>query len=279
MTGGLARPLGWSFLIGALLLAWPWWLAWLAARRPGWLGDVAVPGRFALRQSWLDGGRPTARDLVAWIALVTLAAILPAAPTWLAADLDAGMLWSLALALLMARVGCAHRLADAPAAGATLALLGAVVPVAVRVASLSFSDAVIAQQGGAGNWFLIREPFCVLAGAVFLATSAAVWQTSDAPDAGSSLTVAVDLGGPLVAAHAFSVLYLGGWWAFVPFLDGVPWLNTVLKTLVVFALLVWLRSSSWRWVQPAALARVLPLGGLTAALGSVLWLVLHGGVR
>ena len=31
MTGGIARPLGWSFLIGALLLAWPWWLAWLAA--------------------------------------------------------------------------------------------------------------------------------------------------------------------------------------------------------------------------------------------------------
>ena len=49
------------------------------------------------------------------------------------------------------------------AAGGLATVALCLAPVALRTASLNLADIAVAQQGGAGNWFLIREPFCVLA--------------------------------------------------------------------------------------------------------------------
>ncbi len=147
----------------------------------------------------------------------------------------------------------------------------------MRVASLNLVDLAMAQQGGSGNWFLVREPFLGVSGLLALTTMAAVWQADDTPSPPSAVwSVSLALARPLVAAHVFSVLYLGGWWAVAPFLDGWPWLNSILKTLVVFALLLWLRQRGW--IASAWLASWLPLVAVLAALGSLAWLVLGGGV-
>lgn len=80
-----------------------------------------------------------------------------------------------------------------------------------------------------------------------------------------------------MAAIALGVLFLGGWWSFVPFLDGAPWLNTLLKGVVVYAGLLWLRSHP-RWLARRVVRR-LPVVALATALGSLLWMVWSGGVR
>ncbi|MBD3221673.1 hypothetical protein GF314_10565 [bacterium] len=266
----------WTLLMAALLLGWPWLLALAAGRRPAWFRSLEPPGRHELARAWDRLDRPRWREVGGWSALVTLAGILPVAPGGVAADLDAGLLWAAVLAVAIWCACPAPPVDGARLGAAALALVGASVPVVVRVASLDLTDVVVAQQGGAGNWFLIREPFLVVSALVFLVTTAAVWSRTTPRSAGTLLATTVRLGLPLVAAGGFAILFLGGWWAFVPFLDGAPWLNSLVKTLVVYGVLLWLRGRTTR----ADLAlRWMPLVGVVAALGSLAWLVIGGGAR
>jgi len=256
------------------LLIWPWCLIRLAARRPAWLAPLSPT---------LDGRRTSPRPglsrLIAAWSLVLTASLLPTASGWTAADLDAGLIWLMFLAGVGWLVDGRRSLDHRAAAGALLSGVGVVLPAVLRAASLNLSDLVIAQQGGAGNWFLVREPFLLLAGLGYLVRAAAIWQADDdaAPDNRGLWSTWLGLGRPLVTAHLFAVLFLGGWWAFVPFMDGLPWFNTILKTLVSFGLLLAVRR--WRWVSPALLRGWLPVATILAALGSLAWLVIGGGVR
>ncbi len=277
MTGTVAMAAVWTLAVAAGLLAWPWLLALLAARRPGWLPAPLTPSAGQLRQAWRGGAPADPLSLAAWCALVLLAALLPTSSGWVAADLDAGLLWVLTLAVICWLAPGRTRLTPATAAGAVITLAAACLPVVLRAATLNLTDLVVAQQGGAHNWFLVREPFLLLSGGCFLVTVAALW--SDQPAAGRAdpWSQALAWGRPLVAAHVFGVLFLGGWWAFVPFLDGLPWLNSLLKALVALAILAWLRRR--RWVTPALLLGWLPPVALLVCLASLAWLILGGAIR
>ena len=80
---------------------------------------------------------------------------------------------------------------------------------------------------------------------------------------------------PLVLAHFFVVVFLGGWWAFAPFVDGAALVNTVLKTLAVVGVLLLVRRRT-AWIDSAHLGRFLPLASLVCATGGAIWMTLTG---
>ena len=82
---------------------------------------------------------------------------------------------------------------------------------------------------------------------------------------------------PLALVHLFVVTYLGGWWAFATFLDGTPWLNTALKTVVVLVIVAGLRRRP-ALADPRNLEWRLPLAALVCAAAAAAWLGLSGAV-
>lgn len=275
------RALVWSIGATLVLALWPWLLAWLRARRPQILAGTATLALADLGAMLRAGGRLRGGTLLAWTALATAAAILPAGNGWAAAELDAGLLWLVALAATaLAGLCLSDSRPAAPAAAGLLTLVLCLAPVVMHTASLHLGDLAIAQQGGAGNWFIVRDPCLFLAGGVYLLAVAALWPAPPPAAAGGPdglLAASLRAGVPLVAAHLFTVAFLGGWWAFLPALDGLSWLHTALKNLSVVALLLWLRR------RPALCAARhltwrLPLAASAACLGAVLWLTLSGAV-
>lgn len=276
MEGTPARALLWSLAAGVMLLAWPWLLAWLQRVRPAWLDGTRVIALGDLRRGLDRPGRLQPGTGAAWLALATAAALLPAGRGLLAADLDVGAFWLAGLVLLTLPWLNAGGLARATGGLTTLALC--LTPVALRAASLNLADLAIAQQGGAGNWFLLRDPFLMLAGLVFLLTVATLWPAPRSSNAGGPqllLDAALRTGLPLVLAHLFVVVFLGGWWAFTTFLDGAALLNTVLKTVAVVGVVLLLRRRP-AWVDDGHLRWVLPVAGLICAAGGAIWMFFTG---
>jgi len=275
--GAPGRALIWTVAVGVALLVWPWVLAWLQRTRPAWLAGTGVVDLDDLRRSLDRAGAPRPGTVAAWLSLVTVAALLPAGRGFFAADLDVGVFW-LAVLVLPALPWADTRGITLAAAGlSTLALC--IAPVALRAASLNLADLAIGQQGGAGNWFLLRDPFLLLAAMIFLLTTATLWPSPTTARTGGGPQVLLDAalraGLPLVLAHLFVVVFLGGWWAFAPFIDGAALVNTVLKTLAVVAFLLLVRRRT-AWVDTANLGRLLPLAGLVCAAGSAIWMTLTG---
>jgi len=275
--GAPGRALVWTMAVGLALLAWPWVLAWLQRTRPAWLAGTGVVDLTVLRRGLDRAGAPRPGTVAAWLSLVTVAALLPAGRGFFAADLDVGVFW-LAVLVLPALPWADSRGVTLTAGGlSTLALC--IAPVALRAASLNLADLAIAQQGGAGNWFLLRDPFLLLAAMVFLLTVATLWPppTEARSDSGPQvlLDAALRAGLPLVLAHLFVVIFLGGWWAFAPFIDGAALVNTVLKTLAVVAALLLLRRQT-AWIDTANLRWLLPLASLVCATGGAIWMTLTG---
>jgi hypothetical protein len=274
MTAALITAVAWTLAVVAVLVAWPW----LLAVRPGrWTAPVPGPSRDDLRVAWRAGAPVRPGTLLAWWALVLMASLLPAASGSLAADLDAGLLWVLVLALIGWLSRPSSSLSHSAVVGGVITLTAVVLPVVMRAATLNLSDLVVAQQGGAGNWFVVREPFLVLSAGICLVSLAALWKDAEQAAVSDPWSLVLAWGRPLVGAHLVVVLYLGGWWAFVPFLDGLPWLNTAIKTLVVLAGLSWLRRR--RWATPDLLCGWLPALTLVVGLASLAWLIVGGAVR
>lgn len=274
MSGAVLTAVAWTLLVAASLLAWPWLLTVAAGRWAPWLPR---PARQDLRDAWRARTPVPGGVLVAWGALVLLAALLPAASGAVAADLDAGLLWVLVLATVGWLAQPSSRTSPRAATAAAVTLTAAVLPVVLRAATINLSDLVVAQQGGAGNWFLVREPFLLLSAGCFLVTVAALWADDGPAVAPDPWSQVLAWGRPLVAAQLFALLYLGGWWAFVPLLDGAPWLNTALKTLVALVGLSWLRRRAW--VTAGLLDGWLPAVALLVSLASLAWLIVGGAVR
>ncbi|HOX24570.1 MAG TPA: NADH-quinone oxidoreductase subunit H [Candidatus Krumholzibacteria bacterium] len=276
--GAPFRALVWGIAAAAVLLGWPWALAVCRRRSPAWFAGTDVVSTGELSAALRRAGRPRMGTLAGWLGLVTAAAIIPVGTAWSAADLDAGLLWLVALAVTSLALQGA--VVPAAAAGGLLAIAVSAAPVVLRAASLQLADLAIAQQGGIANWFVVRDPFLCLAGIVFLASTAVLWPPRPAqPAAGDGwLQDSLRAGVPLVLSHLFVVLYLGGWWAAVPALDVAGWLHTTVKTLAVVALVIALRRRP-AWRDPRLLDRRLPLLALLGCLGSAIWLVVSGAAR
>jgi hypothetical protein len=262
---------------GALLLAWPWLLGLVQRSWPGRLAGMPAMPMSSFPAVSRRAGRPRAATVAAYLTLLTALTILPVSDQWVGADLDGGILWlaSLALSALVLGVG-----ADpVRTAGALMALAAGMTPVILRAATLNLSDIAIAQQGGAGNWFLVRDPLLLACGVIQLLTAAALWPPVPRHPAGPQglLALAVAAGLPLCLAHLFVVTYLGGWWAFATFLDGAPWLNTALKTVVVLVIVAGLRRRP-ALADPRNLEWRLPLAALVCAAAAAAWLGLSGAV-
>ena len=275
--GAPGRALVWTLAVGVVLLVWPWVLAWLQRVRPVWLAGTGVVDLAALRRGLDRDGAPRPGTVVAWLSLVTVAALLPAGRGLFAADLDVGVFWLAVLVVPVLPWLDTRRLTLVVGGLATLAL--SIAPVALRTASLNLADLAIAQQGGAGNWFLVRDPFILLGAMVFLLTAATLWPAPARSDAGGGaqlwLDAALRAGLPLVLAHLFVVVFLGGWWAFVPFADGAALVNSVLKTAAVIAVLLLVRRRPV-WIDLANLRWLLPLASLVCAAGGAVWMTLTG---
>ncbi|MDD5719443.1 MAG: hypothetical protein PHQ53_07125 [Candidatus Krumholzibacteria bacterium] len=273
-----ARAFLWGLLAAGVLIVWPWCLGWMQARRPGWFSRATVPTREAFGALWRCGERESPRVLLAWTALAGAAALLPLGNGWQAADLDAGLLWLLVLAVV-ALTGLSLRPTEvARAAGGLLTLTLCLAPLVLRTAGLHLGDLGVAQVGGVGNWFLLRDPFLLAGAAIYLCAVAALWPappSSSAGDRDGLFAASLRAGLPLVLAHLFTVAYLGAWWAFVPALDGLTWLQTGLKTAVVLGVVLWLRRCP-AWSATAHLAWRLPLAALGACVGAAIWLAATG---
>ena len=229
--------------------------------------------------------------------LITLAtaAVVPFGPDMIAADLDIGILWILAIAGLMvfptwiggwasankyALIGGMRAVAQGVSYEIPL-VLSALVAVVIT-GSLSLSDMVSYQVEH--GWLILWPPgpgliaFCIF----FLSSLAEANRVPfDLPEAESELVsgVTTEYAGmkfglfwlaeyvhTLIASIVAAVVFFGGWDMF-GFAPGLHWL--VLKTLVLFFSIFWIRWSfmrfrsdqlmriCWKWLIPISLVTVM----------------------
>lgn len=234
------------------------------ASGPG-LGDTstgAVPGGSA------RGGTRIAVPLSAAVPLLPALALLPFAPGWTAAPLEAGVVWAFVLLLVATVLPRAVRLATSvgdrqtsaggigvTTAGAALVITG--TSTAVAAGTLSLSGIAAQWQGW---WLLWQLPAAVifLLAALRLLDRPPVVRPGTAAGTGRrhgdhrgparATLFAADYLGLVVTAWLFAVLFLGGWSG--PWSDSLGLVWTALKVLIVIAGLV--------------AARALPHSGRTA---------------
>ena len=238
------------------------------------------------------------------IAAIAVAAIIPFSPDIIAADLDAGVLYLLAIGALgvlpvfmagwasnnkFAMLGGMRAIAQSVSYEVPL-VLAAMVPV-ILTGSMKVSEIVTFQ---ATHHWLITWPFFLGVPAFLLFMLAMLAESNripfDIPEAESELVAGVtteytgmkfalfymaEYVHTLVASAVASALFLGGWDG--PFAPGLGWM--VGKTLALFAFVYWLRWSllrfrsdqlmalCWRWLVP---------GGVVLVFGSALWVIFAG---
>jgi NADH-quinone oxidoreductase subunit H len=242
--------------------------------------------------------------LLAALAALGAAAVVPFSPTVVAADLDVGVLYVLAVGAVtvlpvfgagwasnnkLALLGGMRAVAQSVSYEVPL-LLAAMVPV-ILAGSLRLG--AIVEFQATHHWLVVWPFFIGLpAFGVFLLAMLAESNRIpfDIPEAESELVAGVtteytgmkfalfymaEYIHTLVASAVGAALFLGGWDG--PFLPGLHWM--VLKTLVLFASVYWIRWSllrfradqlmrlCWHWLVPAGVV-------LVAAAG--LWVVFVG---
>ena len=238
------------------------------------------------------------------IAAIAVAAIVPFSPDIIAADLDAGVLYLLAIGALgvlpvfmagwasnnkFAMLGGMRAIAQSVSYEVPL-VLAAMVPV-ILTGSMKVSEIVTFQ---ATHHWLITWPFFLGVPAFLLFMLAMLAESNripfDIPEAESELVAGVtteytgmkfalfymaEYVHTLVASAVASALFLGGWDG--PFAPGLGWM--VGKTLALFASVYWIRWSllrfrsdqlmalCWRWLVP---------GGVLLVFGSAVWVIFAG---
>jgi len=278
--GTLMSTVIWTVIVGCLLLAWPWLLAWLHGRRPALVAGLNPVSLQTLVAVARRGDLPRPWTLLAWVAVCGGAALMPVSAGLLAADLDAGLFWLMVLTFLALAVAPGTNLDET--AGGFITLAACLTPVVLRASSLNLADLAIAQQGGVSNWYLLHSPTLLLLSAVFLVTIAAFWAPRPSRPRGSDGLLRVTLwsGIPMVLALLLTVTYLGGWYAFVPAVDPVLGLNTLVKLVVVVMLVVWLRGRlARRGPNPRLLRWLLPSAALLLAAVDTVLMVTSGAVQ
>jgi NADH-quinone oxidoreductase subunit H len=220
--------------------------------------------------------------------LVALSAI-PLSPSWVAADLDAGLLFVLAastvavLGTLMAGWASANKYALLGAMRSAAQLLAYELPMVLAAASAAMAAGTLSLVGIADAWqwwwLLWQAPAAV----VFLVAGLAEVQRPpfDMPLADSELVVGpyteysglrfalfllAEYAGIVVLSALTAVLFLGGWHG--PFAGALGPLWTLVKAGVVALVVIWLRVAwprlredqlqrlSWAVLVPVALAQL-----------------------
>lgn len=247
-----------------------------------------------------------APPLTVLFALAT-AAVIPFGPELIAADLDIGVLWILALGGLMvfpvwiagwasnnkyALLGGMRAVAQGISYEIPL-VLAALTPVTLA-GSMSVSDIVRHQQQH--GWFVLWPPGPgLVAFAVFFLASLAEANRIpfDIPEAESELIAGVtteytgmkfglfylaEYLHTLIVSAVAAALFFGGWSG--PFAPGLHWM--VLKTLLLFAVIFWVRWSFLRLRSDQLMnlcwKYLVPLG-LLLVMASALWVHYQGGAR
>jgi NADH-quinone oxidoreductase subunit H len=225
--------------------------------------------------------------------LVALAAI-PLSPTWVAADLDSGLLFVLAvstiavLGTLMAGWSSANKYALLGAMRSAAQLLAYELPMVLAAASVAMAAGTLSLTGIARAW----EPWWLIwqlpAAVVFLVAGLAEVQRPpfDMPIAESELVVGpyteytglrfalfllAEYAGIVVLAGLTTVLFLGGWRG--PFADTLGPVWTLLKAFLVALVVIWVRVS-WPRLREDQLQRLawlvlVPVGLAQLALTAV----------
>src|SRR4051794_3367049 len=272
----------------------------------GWAQLVADGVKFVQKED----STPTAADrsvfrlapAVALVPYLVAMAAIPLSPTWVAADLDAGLLFVLAastvavLGTLMAGWSSANKYALLGSMRAAAQLLAYELPLVLAAASVAMAAGTLSLIGIAEAWqwwwLIWQAPTAV----IFLVSGLAEVQRPpfDMPLADSELVVGpyteytglrfalfllAEYAGIVVLSALTAVLFLGGWKG--PFdgalFGGVGAVWTLAKTFVLSFLVIWLRVSyprlredqlqrlAWQGLVPLALAQ-LALTGVVAVV-------------
>jgi NADH-quinone oxidoreductase subunit H len=244
-----------------------------------------------------------APPLTVLFALAT-AAVIPFGPDIIAADLDIGVLWILALGGLMvfpvwiagwasnnkyALLGGMRAVAQGISYEIPL-VLSALVPITLA-GSMSVSDIVRYQQDH--GWFVLWPPGPGLLAFVmfFLASLAEANRIPfDIPEAESELIAGVtteytgmkfglfylaEYLHTLIVSAVAAALFFGGWAG--PFRPGLHWM--VLKTLLLFAVIFWVRWTFLRFRSDQLMAlcwKYLVPFGLFLVMTAALWVHWRG---
>jgi NADH-quinone oxidoreductase subunit H len=222
-------------------------------------------------------------------------AAIPLSPSWVAANLDAGLLFVLAistvavLGTLMAGWSSANKYALLGSMRAAAQLLAYELPLVLSAASVAMAAGTLSLVGIAQAWQWWWLIWQAPAAVVFLTAGLAEVQRPpfDMPLAESELVVGpyteytglrfalfllAEYAGVVVLSALTAVLFLGGWHG--PFAGAIGPFWTLLKTGLVAVVVIWLRVSwprlredqlqrlAWVVLVPVSLAQL----GLTAVV-------------
>jgi len=230
---------------------------------------------------------------VALVPYLVAMSVIPLSPTLVAADVDAGALFVVALAgigilgTLMAGWSSANKYALLGGLRAAAQLVSYELPIVLAVASMALAGSSLSlatlTERWSPWWMLWQLPGAV----VFLVAAVAELQRPpfDMPVADAELVMGAwteytglrfaffllaEYAGIVVMSLLFATLWLGGWHG--PFPDELGWLWTLGKGLVVAVVVIWVRVAwprlredqlqrlAWVWLVPIALGQLLLTG-------------------
>ncbi len=173
----------------------------------------------------------------------------------------------------------------------------ATIPVIMYTGSLNTQDIVIAQQGGMLNWFVLRDPFLFIAFWMYFIAGIAETNRGpfDMPETESELVAGyhteytgmrfaffflAEYANLFLIALIAVMVFLGGWWAPIPFLDFLPAaLTFIVKGVMLVFLNMWIR-----WTLPRVRVdqlmhlcwKVMIPVTLICVIGSGIWMMVSG---
>jgi NADH-quinone oxidoreductase subunit H len=213
---------------------------------------------------------------VALVPYMVAMAAIPLSPSWVAADLDAGLLFVLAastvavLGTLMAGWSSANKYALLGSMRAAAQLLAYELPLVLAAASIAMAAGTLSLIGIADAWQWWWLIWQAPAAVIFLVSGLAEVQRPpfDMPLADSELVVGpyteytglrfalfllAEYAGIVVLSALTAVLFLGGWHG--PFSDAVGPVWTLVKTGLVAFVVIWVRVS-WPRLREDQLQRL-----------------------
>ena len=264
----------------------------------GWAQLVADGVKFVQKEdvtpAAADRGIFRLAPAVALVPYLVALAAIPLSPTWVAADLDAGLLFVLAastvavLGTLMAGWSSANKYALLGSMRAAAQLLAYELPLVLAAASIAMAAGTLSLIGIANAWQWWWLIWQAPAGVIFVVAGLAEVQRPpfDMPLADSELVVGpyteysglrfalfllAEYAGIVVLSALTAVLFLGGWHG--PFSDQIGPAWTLIKTGLVAFVVIWVRVS-WPRLREDQLQRLawgvlVPVGLAQLALTAV----------
>ncbi len=226
---------------------------------------------------------------VALVPYLVALSVVPLSPRLVAADVDAGALFVVALAgvgilgTLMAGWSSANKYSLLGAMRTAAQLLSYELPIVLSVASVALAAGSLSLVGIASAW----SPWWLLwqlpGALVFLVAALAELQRPpfDMPVADSEIVfgayteytglrfaffLLAEYAGIVLMSLLFSVLFLGGWHG--PWSDTVGWVWTLLKAFLVAVVVIWFRVA-WPRLREDQLQRLAWLGLVPVAIAQV----------